>query len=190
MSRQTPSVSFSPNMVFMIFSAMFFSQCMTSNVCRIRRSCTMICGSQKFDGANHNITTSYHVTIQDYVQSHNTHHYIHVLSNMEVHTIMSSSSLRVHVWDMSSIHLSFWSVISSTLVARLHIAIALGHSSSLAVVSSRAAHQKKNFVISIGGSLAVVVYAHGRHFFSTLWNVVLPRWGHIWDMPYVLLFLV
>ena len=162
---------------------------MTSNVCRIRRSYTMIRASQKFDIANHNITMSNHMTVHDYVHSYNAHHYIHILSNMEGHTNMSSFSLRVRVRGLPSVHLGFHCVFASTIHARSHIAIALVHSSSLAVVSSRGVHKKWNFVVSIGGSLGDVVYARGRHFFSALWIAVLPRWGHTRDNPYVLLLL-
>ena len=41
MSRRAPKLSFSPDNVFMIFSAMSFSHCITSNVCQTRRSCNV-----------------------------------------------------------------------------------------------------------------------------------------------------
>ena len=143
--------------------------------------------SQKFDIVNYNITTSSHMIVHDYVHLYNVHHYINVLSNMEGHINMSSSTLRVRVRGLPSVHFGVHSVFSSTLHARSHIAIALVHSSSLAVISSRGVHKKWNYVVSIGGSLGDVVYVRGRHSFSALWNAVLPHWGHTRDNSYVLL---
>ena len=131
----------------------------------------------------------YHEQTCDYVHSLISHKNIHVLSSMEGHIDLSSSSLRVRVQGLSSVHFGFCGEFSSTPLARSHIAIALDHSSFLVVVSSRVAHQNWTSVISIGGSLVVVVYAQGKHSFSTLWNAVLPRWGHTLGKPYVLLLL-
>ena len=73
MSRRAPRVSFSPNMVFMIFSAMFFSQCMTSNVCRIRRSCTVTPASHKLDSMHYTITVYSHIPRHITALSHKLH---------------------------------------------------------------------------------------------------------------------
>ena len=161
-----------------------FLQCMTSNVCRIKRSCTTTPTSQNFDGANHNITMWNHGTVHAHVHSHNPI----MTSSMEGHINMSKSSFRVHVRGLSSVHVGLRSGFSSTIVVRSYIAIALDHSSFL-VVSSQVAQQEWTFAHSIGRSLAVIVYAHGKHCFSTFWNAMLPHWGPTQDKSYVLLWL-
>lgn len=104
--------------------------------------------------------------------------YIHVLL-----------SLCVRVHGLVFVHLGLSSGFSSTIVGCLHIAVDSDHFFFLVVVSSLVTCQQWTSVVSIGGSLAIVVYAQGKHYFSMFWNIVLPRWNHTQDKPYVLLIL-
>lgn len=117
--------------------------------------------------------------------SKESHHEIHLFSHMEGDTCMSSSSLYVCVRGLASVYLDLQSGFSSTLVGHSQIVVALDHSSFLVVVSCQVAHKKWTSIVSIGGSLAIVVYVQGKPFFSTLWNAMLPRWDHTQDKSYV-----
>lgn len=114
-----------------------------------------------------------------------THHEIHVLSSMEGYIDMSSSSLRIHVRGLTSIHLGLRNGFPSIHVGHLHIAVAHSHSSLLMVVSCGVPIKNK----PLSFCLAIVIHAQGKHLLSMFWNAVLPHWDYTHEKPYVLLLL-